>query len=169
MATLPGAWRYRVSAGTGRPGVSILWLGEMESLICNLYLSVAARKLVWADLSLRYTRVLLGCSATNKQTNHKLKQITTNTNNGFFSDKQFWFWPFTYKKNFCDFSRTLNFHSKCLKFTSFPWTVHTNWITAILTSINYLRNNSTNAVYTSIFINTVIITSPVTKTSYILT
>ena len=24
MATLPGAWRYRVSAGTGRPGGSIL-------------------------------------------------------------------------------------------------------------------------------------------------
>ena len=24
MATLPGAWRYRVSAGTGRPNVSIL-------------------------------------------------------------------------------------------------------------------------------------------------
>ena len=24
MATLPGAWRYRVSIGTGRPGVSIL-------------------------------------------------------------------------------------------------------------------------------------------------
>ena len=24
VATLPGAWRYRVSAGTGRPGVSIL-------------------------------------------------------------------------------------------------------------------------------------------------
>ena len=23
VATLPGAWRYRVSAGTGRPGVSI--------------------------------------------------------------------------------------------------------------------------------------------------
>ena len=23
-ANLPGAWRYRVSAGTGRPGVSIL-------------------------------------------------------------------------------------------------------------------------------------------------
>ena len=46
VATLPGAWRYRVSAGTGRPGVSILWLGEMESLVCNFYLSVAARKLV---------------------------------------------------------------------------------------------------------------------------
>ena len=42
VATLPGAWRYRVSAGTGRPGVSILWLGEMESLVCNFYLSVAA-------------------------------------------------------------------------------------------------------------------------------
>ena len=24
VATLPGAWRYMVSAGTGRPGVSIL-------------------------------------------------------------------------------------------------------------------------------------------------
>ena len=24
VATLPDAWRYRVSAGTGRPGVSIL-------------------------------------------------------------------------------------------------------------------------------------------------
>ena len=24
VAALPGAWRYRVSAGTGRPGVSIL-------------------------------------------------------------------------------------------------------------------------------------------------
>ena len=31
LATLPGAWRSRVSAGTGRPGVSILSLGEVES------------------------------------------------------------------------------------------------------------------------------------------
>ena len=45
VAILLGAWRYRVSAGTGRPGVSILRLGEMESWICN-YLSVAARKIV---------------------------------------------------------------------------------------------------------------------------
>ena len=36
VATLPGAWRYRVRAGTGWPSVSILWLSEMESLICNL-------------------------------------------------------------------------------------------------------------------------------------
>ena len=60
MATLPGAWHYRVSAGTGRPGVSILSLGEVESWICNFYLSVAARKIVWADPSLRYTSMLLG-------------------------------------------------------------------------------------------------------------
>ena len=60
VTTLSGAWRYRVSAGTGRPGVSILWLGEVESWICNFYLSVAARKIVWADPSLRYTRMLLG-------------------------------------------------------------------------------------------------------------
>ena len=43
VATLPGAWRYRVSAGIGWPGVGILSLGEVESWICNLCLSVAAR------------------------------------------------------------------------------------------------------------------------------
>ena len=68
MATLPGAWRCRVSARTGWPSVSILWLGEMESLVCNFYPSVAARKIVWADLSLTYTRMLLGRWATNQQT-----------------------------------------------------------------------------------------------------
>ena len=46
VATLPGAWRYRISAGAGRPGVSILLLGEMESLVCNFYLGVAALTLV---------------------------------------------------------------------------------------------------------------------------
>ena len=44
--TLPGAWRYRVYSGTGRPVVSILRLGEVENLICSFYLSVAARKFV---------------------------------------------------------------------------------------------------------------------------
>ena len=37
VASLPGVWRYRVSAGTGWSGVSIL--GEMASLICNFCLS----------------------------------------------------------------------------------------------------------------------------------
>ena len=60
LATLPDSWNYRIHAGTGRPSVSILWLGKMESLVCNFYLSVAARKIVWADLSLSYTRMLLG-------------------------------------------------------------------------------------------------------------
>ena len=46
VLTLPGASRYMVSAGTGWPGVSILWLGEVESLICNLSLGVAARIIV---------------------------------------------------------------------------------------------------------------------------
>ena len=45
MGTLPGAWCYRVSVGTGRPGVSILRLAEMESLICSFYRRVAARKI----------------------------------------------------------------------------------------------------------------------------
>ena len=60
VATLQGAWRYRVSTGTGWPCVSILWLGEVESLICSFYLSVAARTIVWADPSLRYSSMLLG-------------------------------------------------------------------------------------------------------------
>ena len=55
VATLPGAWCWRVSAGTSWPGVSILWLGEMESLVCNFCLSVAACKIVqirpWDTLS----------------------------------------------------------------------------------------------------------------------
>ena len=53
VATLPGAWCYRVSTGTGWPGVSILWLGRVESLMCNFYLIVAARTLVWQLLSHR--------------------------------------------------------------------------------------------------------------------
>ena len=70
VATLPGTWRYRVSAGTGWFDVSILWLGEVESWICNFYLSVAARAIVWADPSLRHTSMLLGRWAVNKPTNH---------------------------------------------------------------------------------------------------
>ena len=46
VATLPCAWCCRVSTRTGRPGVSILRLGEMESLVCNFYLSVATRRIV---------------------------------------------------------------------------------------------------------------------------
>ena len=60
VAILPGTWRYRVSTGTGWPGVSILWLGEVERLICNFYIRVAARKIVWAGPSLRYISLLLG-------------------------------------------------------------------------------------------------------------
>ena len=62
VATLPGTWRFtdRVSTGTGRPGVSILWPDEVESLICSFNLSVAARRIVWGDPSLRYTSLLLG-------------------------------------------------------------------------------------------------------------
>ena len=69
MATLPGAWRYRVSTGTGRPGVSILWLGEVERWICNFYLSVAARKIVWADPSLRYRKKPVAWTLSNQPTN----------------------------------------------------------------------------------------------------
>ena len=72
VATLPGAWQYRVSTGTGRPGVSILWLGEVELLICNFCLSVAARKIE----QIRPWDTLACCwnvkQPTNKQTNTDL-------------------------------------------------------------------------------------------------
>ena len=60
VATMPGVWCYGVSAGTGWSCVSTLWMGEVERLICNFYLSVAASQLVLADPSQRYTRMLLG-------------------------------------------------------------------------------------------------------------
>ena len=45
-----GTWSELISDGnlensTGQPSVSILWLGEVESLICNFYLSVASDKM----------------------------------------------------------------------------------------------------------------------------
>ena len=62
-----GAWRYRVSVGTGLPSVSMLRLGEITSLMRKFYLSVAACTIVWTDLLLRYTNMLLG-HETNQQT-----------------------------------------------------------------------------------------------------
>ena len=59
MATLPGTWRYRVSAGTGLPGVSTLWLSETADVSCKFYLSMAAHTRVWADPSLRDTSMQL--------------------------------------------------------------------------------------------------------------
>ena len=46
VATLPGAWRDKVSVGTVRPRIDLLWQGEVESLISNFYLSVTARPIV---------------------------------------------------------------------------------------------------------------------------
>ena len=65
VASLPVDW---VSAGTSWPGVSVLWLGEVESLIFNLYLSVAARKIVWADPLPRYT--IACCWGVKQPTNN---------------------------------------------------------------------------------------------------
>ena len=62
-------WFYGgVTAGTGWPGVCIMWPGEMESLICSFYLSVAAWTCVWANPFLRYTSLLLGHEATIQPT-----------------------------------------------------------------------------------------------------
>ena len=57
VVTLPGACHWKVSAETGWPGVSILWLGEIENVICTFCLSVAKRTIVFSDPSLRYTSI----------------------------------------------------------------------------------------------------------------
>ena len=44
----------------GLVGPVSVYTMEMESFICNFYLSVAACEIVRADPSLRYTRMLLG-------------------------------------------------------------------------------------------------------------
>ena len=41
VVTLPGAWCYRVSAGTGWPSISILWLGEIASLMSSFCLCLS--------------------------------------------------------------------------------------------------------------------------------
>ena len=51
-------YRYRYSVRTGWPSVTILWLGEKTSLICNLDLGMTACTIVWEDPCLRYTLLL---------------------------------------------------------------------------------------------------------------
>ena len=65
VAILPGAWFSRVSAETGWPSLSTLWLCKIASLVRNFYLSMAVCTTDRADSSPRYTGMLLGCSATN--------------------------------------------------------------------------------------------------------
>ena len=70
MATPQSTWHHRASAGTVWPSVSIVRLNEKASLADNFYLSVAAHTSDRANTSLRYTRMLLGCSAMNQQQLH---------------------------------------------------------------------------------------------------
>ena len=55
----PSQALYIGIVSTGWAGASLLRLGEIANLICNSYLSVAARATVWADPSRRCTSVLL--------------------------------------------------------------------------------------------------------------
>ena len=55
--TLPDTWYYEVRARTGWPCVSIVWLTEIASLMCNFFLNVAAHTLLQSDLPQRYTLI----------------------------------------------------------------------------------------------------------------
>ena len=52
---------YQLSYSGPPHSVSTQWLSETESSNCNFYVIVAACTFVWADPSLRYTSMLLGC------------------------------------------------------------------------------------------------------------
>ena len=59
VATLSGEWRYIVSAGIGwTVSVHCDW-ARQQVWSATLCLSVADRTIVWADSSLRYTRIFL--------------------------------------------------------------------------------------------------------------
>ena len=84
VVTLQGAWHYRVSAGTGRAGASILWLGEMESWICSFYPSAASVS-VWqhAHLSgqIRPWDTLAWCWDVKQPTNKLWLRCISKLNN----------------------------------------------------------------------------------------
>ena len=92
VATLPGAWRYRVSAGTGRPGVSILWLGEIVwSATCisvwqHVKLSEQIRP--WDTLA---------CCWDAKQPTNKQTMVGLKRRSHMQTSHQRWWTPETYR------------------------------------------------------------------------
>ena len=60
MATLSDVWRNEISGRTGWYGIVIQGVDERASSICNLYLSVVARKTVRTCSSLRYILHVVG-------------------------------------------------------------------------------------------------------------
>ena len=60
VASLPSTWNCGVSARTGWPSISTLWVGETASVICSLCFSDTACGVVCWDLSLRYTLHVAG-------------------------------------------------------------------------------------------------------------
>ena len=66
VVSLPGAWRYRVSAGTGWPGVSIPLLGEVESLDMLLLAQCGS---TYNCLSRSVPEIHVAGTLSNKQTN----------------------------------------------------------------------------------------------------
>ena len=77
VGVLPRAWHHSRSARTVWPVVSILWLDRMASLICNLYLTVAARPVVWKDLSLRHMLLVVGTLSSQPACNTRMDMHTS--------------------------------------------------------------------------------------------
>ena len=81
----PGALRFWVSVRTGRPGASILRLGEVESLIHNIYLNMAVREIEQFRPLDAHGMSVEHCGSNNNKTLHEnpsgMIPDTTTTNN----------------------------------------------------------------------------------------
>ena len=118
VSTLPGAWNYGVSAGAGWSGVSILWLGEIASLICNFCLGVAAHSIMRAAPSLRYTSMLRAVLHERKG-DHYPTRLLTHMNHHTIPRPPFLSWCRTkgvwrlIKRERCSMWRTLTVADRC--------------------------------------------------------
>ena len=72
FATLPGAWRYRTSAWTGWPRISILRLGEAETAT-----SVSVWQHIDLSKQIRPLNALACCWGVKQQTNQPPPPTTT--------------------------------------------------------------------------------------------
>ena len=74
VATLPGVLMSGVIVRTGRPGVTILWMGDRPSLICSSYQSVAAHTFVFLDPFLKDAVLLLEVKQPRQNQNYLFRQ-----------------------------------------------------------------------------------------------
>ena len=87
-AVLSKLWFYSVSAMTGWPGISILWLDEAASLIHNIYHSVAVRTAVKNNTRNRSASILPPSLSLSPPLSLSLSLSHTHTHTHTLTDEQ---------------------------------------------------------------------------------